>query len=469
MKRLTYFSIAVLVLGLITAALHLQAQAVDPFPQPINTTEGVIRVGLTEFATLPPQGSAAARMMTMVNEPGTRRMFVSDMHGLLYSVSYDGKVVTPYLNITDAKWGHPVQAGGRERGLQSFAFHPQFAQQGSRGFGKFYTYMDTSNQTPAPDFRPKGSQTTHDMVLLEWTARTPRAAAYDGAAPRELMRFRHPFANHNGGHLAFNPLVQVGSPDFGLLYMGVADGGSGGDPMNMAQDLSSAFGKIFRFDPLGNNSPNKKYGIPSDNPFVADNNPQTLGEIYAYGVRNPQRFTWDPRNGNMVLAEIGQNLIEEVSLVPKGGNLGWNHWEGSFRFVSRTELRLDERRADPKVVYPIVEWDHSDRILPSGRTAATGVFVYRGTHVPQLTNTIIFGDNPSGEVFYISADQLPQGGQDPIRRVMFNSGGTARILLDIIKTKNPGAQRADLRFGDGPDNRMFLLNKADGVIREITR
>ena len=100
--------------------------------------------------------------------------------------------------------------------------------------------------------------------------------------------------------------------------MGIADGGSGGDPLNNAQNLSSAFGKMMRIDPLGKNSANGKYGIPKDNPFVNDNDPNTLGEIYAFGLRNPQRFAWDSRNGNMFVADIGQNIVEEVSQMTAG-------------------------------------------------------------------------------------------------------------------------------------------------------
>src|SRR6185503_1006013 len=135
----------------------------------------------------------------------------------------------------------------------------------------------------------------------------------------------------NAGHMAFNPLAAPGSPEFGLLYIGVADGGSGGDPMKHAQNLGSAFGKLFRIDPLGNNSKNKKYGIPANNPFV--NTPGALPEVWAYGVRNPQRFAWDSRNGNMFVSDIGQNVVEEVSIASAGANLGWNLWEGSYRFV----------------------------------------------------------------------------------------------------------------------------------------
>src|SRR5688572_1191768 len=243
-------------------------QTNDPFPTPIPERDSVIRINTREFATLPDIDGVAARMMNLDDVPAIKRIFVNDMRGPLYSVSYDGATVRLYVDTNDPKWGHPVQSQNRERGFQSFTFHPQFAQAGTPGFGKFYTYSDTSNMTPAPDFTSPGQKPTHDTVLLEWTAKTPTAEAYDGGAPRELFRMRQPFANHNAGDLSFHPLAKPGSPEFGLLYVGVADGGSGGDPMNLSQSLGSAFGKIFRIDPLGSNSRNKKYGIPAGNPFV---------------------------------------------------------------------------------------------------------------------------------------------------------------------------------------------------------
>ncbi len=270
------------------------------------------------------------RIMTMVNEPGTRRFFASDMFGKLYAISYDGKTVTPYLDLTLAKWEVDVQAMGRERGLQSFAFHPQFGERGSRGFGKFYT-VDGHIEHHCPCEFQAGRRHAHarhgpagvdckgsDRCYVRW--QLCRGNCY---------RIEQPFANHNGGHLTFNPLAKAGDADFGLLYMGFADGGSAGDPINNAQNLSSIFGKILRLDPLGNNSSNKKYGIPPSNPFAGDNNPGTLGEIYAYGVRNPQRLFWDPKNRNMFMSDIGQNTVEEISPVSAGANLGWNIWEGA--------------------------------------------------------------------------------------------------------------------------------------------
>jgi hypothetical protein len=445
-------------------------QSNDPFPAPIPERDSVIRVNTREFATLPDMDGVAARMMNLEDEPGTRRVFVSDMRGPLYSVSYDGATVRLYVDTNDPKWGVPVQSQGRERGFQSFAFHPQFAQAGAPGFGKFYTYTDTSNMTPAPDFTSPGQKPTHDTVLLEWTAKTPTAETYDGAAPRELFRMRQPFANHNAGDLSFHPLAKQGSPEFGLLYVGVADGGSGGDPMNLSQNLASAFGKIFRIDPLGSNSGNKKYGIPASNPFLRTQD--ALPEIYALGVRNPQRFAWDPRNGNMFVADIGQNIVEEVSPVTAGANLGWNAWEGSYRFISRQAVSTEKPRSDPAMTYPVAEWGQLDPLLQN-QSAASGLVVYRGKEIPQLSNQLIFTDMPSGEIFYVSADKLPPGGQNAIRRVVIGTEGDFKTVLQVIQAKNQQqgkkpATRADLRISPGPANQIFLLNKGDGVIRVLT-
>ena len=448
------------------------AQPIDPFPTPIPATDGVITVRFAEFASLPDVGTEAARMMLLVDEPGTRRLFVSDMRGILYTVSYDGKAVAPYLDLREAGWGVAVQSANFERGLQSVAFHPQFNRRGAPGFGRFYTFTDSSNTTPAADFTPGGGKRTHDTVLHEWIAKNPAAAAYDGAAPRELMRFDQPFVNHNGGHLIFNPLAASGDADFGLLYVGSADGGSGGDPLHTGQNLKSAFGKILRIDPLGSNSANKKYGIPASNPFVKGRNAEALGEIYAYGVRNPQRFFWDSKTRVMFVADIGQNIVEEISPVTAGANLGWNIWEGSFLFTKGT-VSTENPRGDKSMTYPVAEFGHSDPLLQRG-SAITGGMVYRRTAIRQLANLMIFGDIVSGEIFYVNADKLPAGGQDAIRRILFDeaTGGEPKTLLQLIHATNakqgkPPATRADLRFGTGPDGRVFILNKRDGVIRVL--
>ena len=460
-------AVRLLLIAFLAGAALVAQSATDPFPRPIPPSDGVIRVRFVEFATIPDVGGEAPRMMLLVDEPGSGRLFVNDMRGPLFTVSYDGRSVTPYLDISAERWGVAVQSSGRERGFQSFAIHPQFNRPGTPGFGKLYTWTDTGNTAPQPDFRPNGGTNTHATVLFEWTARNPAAATYDGGPPRELLRLEQPFANHNGGHASFNPLAASGSADFGMLYIGVADGGSGGDPLNLAQDLASPFGKILRIDPLGSTSANGKYGIPRDNPFAG--RPGVRGEIYASGVRNPQRFGWDPRNGNLFLADIGQNIVEELSLVPPGANLGWNRWEGSFGYISREAVELTRRRGDPAVTYPVVEYGQLDPLLQA-QSAITGVHVYRRGDIPQLSNLLLFGDFPSGEIFYVSADKLPAGGQDGIRRILLTDGGEARTFLKVIQEKNAAQKRtpttrADLRFGAGPDGRVFLLNKHDGTIR----
>ena len=461
------------ILGCAVSASSVFAQtAQDPFPSPLPVSDGAIRVGVTEFATLPDIAGVAPRMMRMLDVPGTGRMFVNDQRGPIYSVSYDGRAVTLYVDVNDPQWNVGVQSQGRERGVQGFAFHPQFAERNRPGFGKFYTWSDVRDTTPVPDFTPSGGGHTHHTVLHEWTARTPRAATYDGAPPRELMRFKQPYANHNGGMIGFNPLARSGSADFGLLYVGIGDGGSGGDPNGHAQNLASGFGKLFRIDPLGKNSTNGKYGVPATNPFVSDGNPNTLGEIFAYGIRNPQHFAWDRKNGRMFLTDIGQNTVEELDTLVAGANLGWNTWEGSFRFAAQG-VALDNPRSDPTITFPIAEYAQRDSLLQSN-SAAAGLVIYRENAVPQLANLALWSDLPSGEIWYVSADQLPSGGQSAIRRILINDAGSAKTLLQIIREKNATqgknpATRVDLRFGSGPNGQLFLLNKGDGVIRLVTR
>ena len=179
----------VVVVLLVTAGTSAQTSD-DPFPPRHLSSDDVVTVGFAEFASLPDINGQAARMMLLVDEPGTGRLFVSDMRGLLYSVGYDGQAVTLYLDLTAPTWALTVEASGRERGFQSFALHPQFNQHGTTGFGKIYTFFDTSGTLPTPNFTPGGGNDAHDTVLLEWTAENPGATLYDGGPPRELLRVK---------------------------------------------------------------------------------------------------------------------------------------------------------------------------------------------------------------------------------------------------------------------------------------
>jgi hypothetical protein len=170
----------------------------------------------------------------------------------------------------------------------------------------------------------------------------------------------------------------------------------------------------------------------------------------------------------MYLAEIGQNQVEEISPVTAGANLGWGTWEGSYKYVNR-QVDLDQPRSEPGLTWPIVEYDHNDPILQRF-VAITGLTVYRNDEIKQLQNLMIFGDNPSGEIFYINADQLPAGGHTAIRRILFKDGDAQKTLLQLIRDKNaaqgkPAPTRADLRFGFGADGKIYVMNKRDGVIR----
>ncbi|MBN4053671.1 PQQ-dependent sugar dehydrogenase [Haliea sp. AH-315-K21] len=450
-------------------ATALQAQlSNNPFLTPIEAEEGIIEVNVVEFASLPEIDGVAARMMELVDEPGTGRIFVNDMTGPIYSVSYDGRTVIEYINIDD--WGVEVWASEfREGGMQNFAFHPQFGLRGTPGYGKFYTWTDSSNTQPMPDYIPSDTLDDHDLLLHEWTAANPMNATYDGGMPREILRLQQPYINHNGGQIGFNPLATSGDADYGLLYVSVGDGGAGGDPLSMAQDLNSIFGKMLRIDPLGNNSPNGAYGIPASNPFVNDGDNNTLGEIYAYGIRNAQHFTWDSANGNMFIADIGQNIVEKISLISLGANLGWSTWEASYTFSDGT-IDMTNPRSETGVTYPIAEWDHTDPVLQA-RGAASGLLVYRGETISQLQGKVLFAELMSGEIFYVDADNLPNGGQDSIRRVLLNNGSGAKTMLQLIQNANQeqgkdAASRADTRI-DTANNQVFILNKGDSIIRRL--
>ena len=465
----------------------------NPFPEPIGSNHEAIVVKIEEFASLPPPEASPtglpARMMTLVDEPGTGRLFVNDLAGVLYSISYDGRDVVPYLDLSDPQWkvdiahcGH-VPAHIRHRcqeGFHSFAFHPQFSDIGTPGFGKLYTYVDTRNDKLPADFTAKLPSKKHQShtILLEWQVRSPGAKRYDGDAPAELMRIEHPGRLNNGGQISFGPARASGSedPDHGLLYVTVGSGRPVDTERNNMQDPGWIFGKFLRIDPLGSNSANGRYGIPADNPFADDGDDDTLGEVYAYGLRNPHRFCWDPRTGRLLVADIGDDLIEEISYVAAGANLGWSHWEG--RYLSRL-ARRERLWIHPAfwldaltVTWPVVEYDHGDPLLEEA-VAVTGLTVYRDDAIPQLANLVLFGDLPSGEVFSFPADPFPgEGGQASIRRVLFEHQGETKTLLQMIRerTVEQGgmpASRADLRFGTGPNGWVFLLNKSDGIVRRL--
>lgn len=473
----------------------------DLFMSPIGAGDEPLVLKAVDFSSLPDIGGHAPSARRLVDVPGANRFFVATADTMVYSVPHDGGRASPYLGVRSHWLAASPDAEARWMRLRGIACHPQFADEGAPGFGKFFTLIDDWNTEPPADFDPGfGSSDTLDTVLLEWTAVDLAAPAYDGGPPRELMRIEMPYAHHTGGQIAFDPSVGPADPGFGLLYIGLGDGGRNGDPLGLAQDLGKVHGKLLRIDPLGSNSANGRYGVPTDNPFASDRRDNTLGEIYAFGLRNPSSFGWDSLNGTLFLADIGDNAVEEISLVRPGANLGWDLWEGTFEVVHRQalarqarrlvawgrhlatgdgflytdyhEVRLTNRFGDPQISYPVVEYDHVDPLLNPARSAVTGVVVCRRCSIPQLEGKALFGDLVVGELFYFSADRLPAGGQAGIRRILLDHGGTQKTLLQVVRSTmaaqgRPPARRLDLQFGTSSAGDVFLLNQYDGVIRRL--
>ena len=419
---------------------------------------GQIAVGIEDYATIP---GGNARMSVMTADPAGR-LFVNDQLGQLYSVSRGtNPSVSSYLDFSGSVNG--LVAGG-ERGFQSFAFHPDFYDSTAGGFGKFYT-IHTSTPSGTADFDPGGSR-VNDSVLLEWETNNPNAGTFvpaDSEQPnREVIRFEQPVSNHNAGQIAFNTTVGSTDPDRGNLYVALGDGGGGNDPQNNGQNTSNPYGAILRIDPLGNTSANGEYGIVTTNVFAGDL-PQdnTLGEIYSYGLRNPQRFGWDDANGDLYIADIGQNAVEEINLAVNGGNFGWDLFEGT------------PAGPDTMTIGPVAEYNHNGFLEDPtvGNRAITMGEVVRGSGIAGLDGQLLLGDFPNGIIFTLDVDNDPlAGGSGGLQElVMIDESGQEVRLLDLIRQTpgNESVTRADLRFSYGIDGDVFILNKRDNVIRRL--
>jgi hypothetical protein len=255
----------------------------------------------------------------------------------------------------------------------------------------------------------------------------------------------------------------------------MGDGGNGEpccpravvDPLFLGQDLSSPLGTLLRIDPLqaGANA----YGIPADNPFVSDGDPQTLAEIWAYGLRNPHRFSWDTGGvAGLLVSDIGQANVEEINRVEAGGNYGWSEREGTFLLMHDDEVEVFDLPPDDAsngFVYPVIQYDHDE-----GDRAISGGYVYRGTRALPLLGRYVFGDLVSGRLFSARADLLDGSGLVPFSELRLIDTGdyTPRSLLEMVGD-GVAAPRADLRFGLDDEGEIYLLTKRDGRIRRLVR
>jgi glucose/arabinose dehydrogenase len=282
---------------------------------------------------------------------GTGQLFIVEQPGTIRIIDQGVLRETPFLDISNRV------LSGRERGLLGLAFHPNH-----RKNGRFFV-----NYTRRED----GA-----TVLAEY--RRQGLGLQVSAEERTLMVVPQPYANHNGGMVAFGP--------DGYLYIGLGDGGSRGDPRNFAQNTQELLGKILRIDV----DRDRPYAIPDNNPFVTGGG---RPEVFALGVRNPWRFSFDRYGGMLWLADVGQDKWEEVDLVVAGGNYGWRVMEG-------THCYNPNHACSPEgLIFPIAEYGHEH-----GRCAVTGGYVYRGQALPALRGTYLFGDYCSGDLFAISAE-----------------------------------------------------------------
>jgi hypothetical protein len=302
----------------------------DPFPNPIPAEEGAIKVDFVEFAVLPDVEGNAARPMLMSYEPGTRRLFVNDMHGALYAASTDGKTVTSYLDHRDPRWEHRRPVSEFRTRVPEFRVSSA-VQPARRARLREDLHLHRHDQRDADSrldacSRHKGVASFRSSGV---DGENPGSRHYDGEAPRELMRWQRPYVNHNGGQMGFNPTARPGSADYGLLYQGNADGGSGGDPMNVAQNLASSFGKILRIDPLGNNSANGKYGIPERQSVRQRQRPEHARRDLRVRRTQPATLRLGLEDRHDVHGRHRSRDCRRGDDGTKGANLGWRIWEGS--------------------------------------------------------------------------------------------------------------------------------------------
>jgi len=325
---------------------------------------------------------------------GDDRLFVVEQRGTVRVVLGGQLQEAPFLDITDR-----VRSGG-ERGLLGLAFPPDFADS-----GRFYVYYTDLNG---------------DSVLSRFST---AGDAADPSSERVLLTQVQPYGNHNGGQLAFGP--------DGYLYLGLGDGGSGGDPQGNGQRLDTLLGKLLRLDVSGEGAV-----APEDNPFVGQEDARP--EVWAYGLRNPWRFSFDRETGDLYVADVGQNAYEEVNLQPAGTsggeNYGWNVMEADECFQPRTGCDTEG------LVLPIISYPH-------GRewgSSISGGYVYRGSALPDLQGAYVFADYVSGRVW--RADREGDGWQ-------------VTLLLDTGFNVST--------FGEDASGELYLADHQGGAIYRL--
>lgn len=410
-----------------------------------------------------------------ISPPGdASRLFVVEQKGTLRIIQNGSLLPGAALDIQNLVQIAPVGTGplnpanaNDERGLLGLAFHPGFNTPASPGYRTLYTYTSEALGAGPTYVAPNAAVQNYRNIVSEWKMSAADPNVVDPASRREIISFGKNAGNHNGGTITFGP--------DGYLYLGVGDGGNANDvgashiePGGNAQNLTTPLGKMIRIDPLsppltsGSGNPvsaNGQYRIPATNPFQGAGQ---VPEIYAYGFRNPYRFSFDTLNGDLIVADVGQNSIEEIDRVTLGGNYGWAVKEGTFLFNRSTGTVGANSPGSPAgLVDPIsgtlgtLEYDHGDGI------SITGGFVYRGSAIPALFGKYVFGDlaltpssggNPriDGRLFYadmqtglIKEFLIPQFTNDKLPNGLtvhgFGQDGSGELYAIVTNTPANGA------------------------------
>jgi glucose/arabinose dehydrogenase len=445
-------------LALMVATPATATVVIDPFPR----VRGGTSANIALFTDLPNsranccQRTGAQGMKPLAD--GSGRLFINDNRGILYVTDRTGTTARPYLDLRSRGIGF-IQPN-TQTGLMSFAFHPNFNKNPDKpGYNLLYT-IDTTAPSAGVASWGSTSPVSHHNVLREWTVDDPAATSPSFSGMREVLRVAQPHGDHGAGTIAFNASADESSADYGKLYVGFGDGGGVNDPHDNAQNLASPFGKILRIDPTDPDGAGAlTYTVPTDNPFAGDANAR--GEVWAYGLRNPQHFSWDA-DGRMLIVDIGEAFIEEVNRGQAGANYGWPMREGSFaRSPDKSDESIFDLPAnDGSFVDPIAEYDHEE-IQWDGvadPAAISGAFVYEGSLIPALIGKVVLTDLPSGRVFYFNPDVTA----GPLRELELVLGGAAATMRDLEGYN--ATDRVDLRMGLDQDGEIYFLTKAEGHI-----
>jgi len=412
-------------------------------------------VGVDSFTQIPASADQApfTRITKLAPQPGTGKLFVVDIRGKLYAL--DNGQPKVYLDLA-AERPKLVTQPGIATGFGSFAFHPEFTKNGI-----LYT-----THAEYPGFRKSDFHYADTIpVMLQWVLTEwkgdPKSFPFKGTS-REIFRIDMPTSIHGIQEIAFNPLAKPGSDDYGLLYIGIGDGGSKevGSPL-VSPEPHSVWGSILRIDPSGNNSKNGKYGIPTSNPFAKKDSSVFAQEVYAWGFRNPHRISWTS-SGKLLAINIGEHAIEALNMIEPGHFYGWPIREGTFSETFFNDIGkvypLPSNDSIYHVTYPVAQFDHDEG------TAISGGFEYHGKAVPQLVGKYVFADLGTGKLFYVETKDLKLGKQATIKKWNISRNGQLTSVAQLCK--NP---RVDMRFGMDSKGELYILTKYDGKIYRLVK